>query len=89
MKVVAGRDRAGHGEGAHDGNAAEEAAEYGWDGGCFGRGAFARSRYVVFTTDVELDVAAQDTYVPFTKKIVAAYRKNWKTEEKSKARTNR
>ncbi|WP_284278678.1 hypothetical protein, partial [Bradyrhizobium liaoningense] len=30
-------------------------------------------------TDVELDTAVQDTYVPFTKKIVAAYRKNWKT----------
>jgi hypothetical protein len=38
----------------------------------------------VFTTDVELDIAAQDTYVPFTKKIVAAYRKNWKAEEKRK-----
>jgi hypothetical protein len=38
----------------------------------------------VFTTDVELDIAAQDTYVPFTKKIVTAYRKNWKVEEKIK-----
>jgi hypothetical protein len=38
----------------------------------------------VFTTDVELDVAVQDTYVPFTKKIVAAYRKNWQAEEKRK-----
>jgi hypothetical protein len=38
----------------------------------------------VFTTDVELDIAAQDTYVPFTKKIVAADRKNWKAEEKIK-----
>jgi hypothetical protein len=38
----------------------------------------------VFTTDVELDIAAQDTYVPFTKKIVAACRKNWKAEEKIK-----
>jgi hypothetical protein len=38
----------------------------------------------VFTTDVELDIAAQDTYVPFAKKIVAAYRKNWKAEEKRK-----
>jgi fructosamine-3-kinase len=38
----------------------------------------------VFTTDVELDIAAQDTYVPFTKKIVAAYRKIWKTAEKIK-----
>jgi hypothetical protein len=38
----------------------------------------------VFTTDVELDAAVQDTYVPFTKKIVAAYRKNWKPEEKIK-----
>jgi hypothetical protein len=38
----------------------------------------------VFTTDVELDAAVQDTYVPFTKKIVAAYRKNWKAEEKRK-----
>jgi hypothetical protein len=38
----------------------------------------------VFTTDVELDIAAQDTYVPFTKKIVAAYRKNGKAEEKIK-----
>jgi hypothetical protein len=38
----------------------------------------------VFTTDVELDIAAQDTYVPFTKKIVAAYRKNGKAEKKIK-----
>jgi hypothetical protein len=38
----------------------------------------------VFTTDVDLDIAAQDTYVPFTKKIVAAYRKNGKAEEKIK-----
>jgi hypothetical protein len=38
----------------------------------------------VFTTDVELDIAAQDTYVPFTKKIVAAYRKIGKREEKRK-----
>jgi hypothetical protein len=38
----------------------------------------------VFTTDVELDIAAQDTYVPFTKKIVAAYRKNGKAKEKIK-----
>jgi hypothetical protein len=38
----------------------------------------------VFTTDVELDIAAQDTYVPFTKKIVAAYRKNGKVEQKIK-----
>jgi hypothetical protein len=38
----------------------------------------------VFTTDVELDIAAQDTYVPFTKKIVAAYRKNGKAEQKIK-----
>jgi hypothetical protein len=38
----------------------------------------------VFTTDVELDVAVQDTYVPFTKKIVAAYRKNVKAKEKRK-----
>jgi hypothetical protein len=38
----------------------------------------------VFTTDVELDTAAQDTYVPFAKKIVAAYRKDWKAEEKIK-----
>jgi hypothetical protein len=38
----------------------------------------------VFTTDVELDTAAQDTYVPFAKKIVAVYRKNWQVEEKIK-----
>jgi hypothetical protein len=38
----------------------------------------------VFTTDVKLDTAAQDTYVPFTKKIVAAYRKSWQVEEKIK-----
>jgi hypothetical protein len=36
----------------------------------------------VFTTDVELDTAAQDTYVPIAKKNVRRYRDNWKTQEK-------
>jgi hypothetical protein len=36
----------------------------------------------VFTTDVELDTAAQDTYVPVAKKNVRRYRDNWKTQEK-------
>jgi hypothetical protein len=36
----------------------------------------------VFTTDVELDTAAQDTYVSIDKKNVRGYRDNWKTQEK-------
>jgi hypothetical protein len=38
----------------------------------------------VFTTDVELDTAAQDTYVLFAKKIVAAYRKIAKRKRKER-----
>jgi hypothetical protein len=80
---MAGRDRAGYGESAHDGDAAQKAADMAGARGILG-GGHLRSRYVVFTTDVELDTAAQDTYVPSAKKIVAAYRKSWQVEEKIK-----
>jgi hypothetical protein len=40
--------------------------------------AFARSRNVVFATDVELDAAVQDTYVSVATKNLAQRTKGWK-----------